>query len=384
MAIRVNPKLIKELEKYGAADVSNCYHCGNCSAACPFSKDPYVIPRRSMRHLQMGLEDKLRDTLEPWLCYYCGECSTQCPRGAEPGETMMSLRRWLTSRYDFTGISRLFYRSWKAELAALILVSLATAVGFLMMGLKLGGGNFNVYAGAGALFPPDKVHYIDLALAGFLASLLAINSVRMWWFTTGRNPALHPPLWSYVRNLFLLPMHFLSQVRYSKCEKKSPWVFHLAIFLGWVTMEILIVFFLHRMHEAETIWTAHAFGYVATIGLLGGVTYAMIGRLRKRESHYKHTHATDLIFLILIAGTAATGILQHISYRLFGMDAMANVAYLVHMMFVVPLLGIQLPFSKLSHLAYRPLAMYLVAVHRDALARRQVVEVEPGTAKVAA
>ena len=77
-------------------------------------------------------------SLEPWLCYYCGECSTQCPRGAEPGETMMSLRRWLTSRYDFTGISRLFYRSWKAELTAIVLLGLATAAGFLAWGLATG------------------------------------------------------------------------------------------------------------------------------------------------------------------------------------------------------------------------------------------------------
>ena len=66
------------------------------------------------------LEDKLKGSLEPWLCYYCGECSEECPRGAEPGETMMSLRRWLTAKYDFSGISRLFYRSGKIELLAVI------------------------------------------------------------------------------------------------------------------------------------------------------------------------------------------------------------------------------------------------------------------------
>jgi len=59
-----------------------------------------------------GLEKPLRSTLDPWLCYYCGDCSERCPRGAEPGETMMGLRRWLTAQYDFTGISRFLYRSW--------------------------------------------------------------------------------------------------------------------------------------------------------------------------------------------------------------------------------------------------------------------------------
>ena len=75
MAIRANPRLVEELELYGAEDVSKCYHCGNCSAVCPFSREPFLFPRKSMRYLQMGLEKKLQGTLEPWLCYYCGECS---------------------------------------------------------------------------------------------------------------------------------------------------------------------------------------------------------------------------------------------------------------------------------------------------------------------
>lgn len=384
MAIRVNPKLITELEKYGAADVQNCYHCGNCSAACPFSKEPFIIPRKSMRHLQMGLEEKLRGTLEPWLCYYCGECSQQCPRGAEPGETMMSLRRWLTSRYDFTGISRIFYRSWKAELAALLLVAFATGIGFLLMGFAFGGGRIDVYAGEHALFPAATVHLIDLALAGLLVFVLATNAARMWWLTTGRHRELRVPLLVYIKHIFLLPLHFLTQARYSRCEKKSPWAIHLGIFLGWVTMEILVINFLEQLQGVETNWTMHAFGYLAAAGLLTGTTIAIVGRLKKSETHYKHTHATDWMFLIMVAAAAATGLVQHISYRWFGSDATANISYLIHMMFVVPLLAIQIPFSKLSHLAFRPLGMYLSAVHADALARRKVTDVVATPAKAMA
>ena len=107
-----------------------------------------------MRYLQMGLEERLRANLEPWLCYYCGECSEECPRGAEPGETMMSMRRWLTAQYDFTGISRLFYRSWKAEIRRpSLLVSLLTGAGFLAFGFLRGGGNLSIYDGPGAFLP---------------------------------------------------------------------------------------------------------------------------------------------------------------------------------------------------------------------------------------
>jgi ferredoxin len=59
MAIRVNPKLIDELERYGAEDVAKCYHCGNCSAVCPFSKEPYTLPAPARCALQIGLEERL-------------------------------------------------------------------------------------------------------------------------------------------------------------------------------------------------------------------------------------------------------------------------------------------------------------------------------------
>ena len=114
MAVLANPRLIGELEKYGAEHVVKCYHCGNCSATCPFSREPFLFPRKSMRYLQMGLEEKLKGTLEPWLCYYCGECSEQCPREEEPGETMMSMRR-AHQPVRFHRHLRLFYQSWVAS-----------------------------------------------------------------------------------------------------------------------------------------------------------------------------------------------------------------------------------------------------------------------------
>ena len=108
MAIRVNPSFIDVLDRYGAEDVQLCYQCGDCSTVCPHADDVHKFPRKSMRQMQMGLEQRIETTLEPWLCYYCGQCSEQCPREADPGETMMSLRRWLISRYDITGLAAQF------------------------------------------------------------------------------------------------------------------------------------------------------------------------------------------------------------------------------------------------------------------------------------
>jgi len=365
MAIRVNPKLIDDLEIYGAEDVSKCYHCGNCSAVCPFSKEPYIFPRRTMRYLQMGLEKKLESSLEPWLCYYCGQCSEECPREAEPGETMMSLRRWLTSRYDFTGISRLFYRSGKFEILSVVVAALLTGLAFVLWAVSR-GGSITHYDGPQAFLPSGSIHIFDWSLAGVLLVLLLTNCTRMWWFTVGRDRSIRVPFTLYLKKLYLLPVHFLTQKRYAKCERKRPWAIHLALMLSYLIMLVLIMFFLGVVQAGPAIdWRVHVFGYIATVGLLGTTIYALHGRLRKTETHYKHSHETDWIFLVLLFLGAFTGILQHILHR-SGLELAANVSYLVHLMVVVPMLGLEVPFSKWSHLAYRPLAMYFADVRAAA------------------
>jgi quinone-modifying oxidoreductase subunit QmoC len=364
MAIRVNPKLIDELEAFGAEDVSKCYHCGNCSAMCPFSKETSIIPRRSMRYLQMGLERNLESSLEPWLCYYCGECSESCPRDAEPGETMMALRRWLTSRYDFTGISRLFYRSGKFEIIAVIVAALLTGLGFILWGISQ--GSIYNYDPPNAFLPDSGIHIFDWVLAGVLLVLLITNCTRMWWFTIGRDKNIHVPFTSYIKRVFLLPYHFLTQRKYAQCERKSPWAIHLGLVLSYVTMLILIMFFLGFMQSGpEVDWRVHVFGYLATVGLLGSTIFFLTKRLHKKDVQYKQSHETDWIFLVLLIIVAFTGILQHILHR-SGLDVAANVAYIVHLMAVVPMLGLEVPFSKWAHLAYRPLGLYFSAVRADA------------------
>jgi ferredoxin len=182
MPVRANPTLIDDLRRYGAEDVSSCYHCGNCTAACQLSGQDALFPRRSMRALQMGLEQRLRASLDPWLCYYCGDCSEQCPRGADPGETMMSLRRWLTAQYDLTGISGWFYRSPSAQLAVMAAVAALTGGGFVARAL-LAGGRLSVYDGPDAFLEEGAVHVFDWAMGGALAALLLANCARMWWLT---------------------------------------------------------------------------------------------------------------------------------------------------------------------------------------------------------
>ncbi len=387
MAIRVNPKLIDDLEKYGAEDVQNCYHCGNCSAVCPHADEVFVFPRKSMRNLQMGLESKIQKSLEPWLCYYCGQCSEQCPRDAEPGETMMSLRRWLISRYDFTGISRRLFRSPKLELAAVLVVAVLTAVAFLFYGFWK--GDIHVYDGANAFLPSSFIHIVDLTIGGILVFFLAANAFRMWYFTMYKNADVRAPFSLYVKKILLLPWHFFSQKRYAECEKDSkkenrpgvfmPWLLHLGLMLGYVTMLALVMVFIERLQAGPEIdWRVHVFGYLATVGLLSGAAFMLYNRFSKKRVQYRKSHGSDWIFIVMLFFMVLTGVIQHIFHRT-GLLVAANITYVVHLMFVVPWL-LRMPFTKWAHLVYRPLAMYLAGIKKAALALRgaQKPDTQPG------
>ena len=279
----------------------------------------------------------------------------------------MSLRRWLTSRYDFTGISRVFYRRPRVELLSVIVVALLTGIGFTLFGFM--NGDINSYNGPDAFLPASVVHIFDWVLAAILLAFLIPNMIRMWWFTIGRETTGRGPMrlsaGAYLKSVYQFPLHFMTQKRYAQCERKRPWAVHLALMLSYVTMLVLIMFFLEYMWSGPTIdWRVHVFGYLASVGLIFATLWAIIGRLKKMEAQHQHSHESDWIFLILLLVVALTGVLQHVLHR-GGADVAANVAYVVHLMAVVPMLGLEVPFSKWSHMAYRPLAMYFSTLHKQ-------------------
>lgn len=376
MATRVNPEFIDDLVRFGAEDVQLCYQCGDCSTVCPHADEIYKFPRKSMRLLQMGLEKKIETTLEPWLCYYCGQCSEQCPREADPGETMMSLRRWLISRYDFTGLARLFFRSRTAEITAILIIAILTGAFLLYYGFS--GGSIGIYDGEGAFLPSSFIHRFDLTVGGILLIFLLLNAARMWKFTMIDGTRVKVPWWLYITEIWQFPWHFFTQKRYAECEKKHehpvymPWLLHLGLMLGYVTMLVLVMVFIEALQSGpEIIWQVHIFGYLASAGLLAGTIYFIRNRLKKNYVQYKKSHGTDWVFVILLTIIVVTGIAQHILHRT-GVFEWANYVYVVHLMAVVPWL-LRMPFSKWSHLLYRPLAMYFSSVRREAIKRQEAV-----------
>ncbi len=63
------------------ADV--CLTCGSCASACPISGVDGLDPRKAVRMVVLGLEDRLIDSQWPWKCTLCGKCEEACPMNVE-------------------------------------------------------------------------------------------------------------------------------------------------------------------------------------------------------------------------------------------------------------------------------------------------------------
>ena len=174
MSSTVNPDLLLNLKKFGVNDAAACFNCGNCTAVCSLSSESEPFPRKTIRYLQLGLDNKLMQSTEPWLCYYCGDCSDTCPRQANPGEVMMGLRRYLTSRYDWTGISHLFYTSKPFEVLSILVVAALVGLAFYFFHgpMLTDRVALNVFA------PNTTIEILDLILLAVLSFFLLSDLMK--------------------------------------------------------------------------------------------------------------------------------------------------------------------------------------------------------------
>lgn len=383
MSIKVDRNLIIDLKHFGLKDANKCFHCGNCTAICPLSKEDHTFPRKFMRYAQLGMKEKILQSPEPWLCYYCGTCSDKCPRGADPGEAMMVMRRYLTSLYDWTGFSRKFYTSEKFEILAITVVALLVGLGMLLF--NTGNPNWE-HAHLNSVWPAHAVELADLGMAAILTFFLLGNVYRCFSLIMG-DSKFKIPVRYYVAQLKELIIHTVTQKRFGECEDKTQWIIHLLIMTGYASAFLLVVGFLaprgdiipgFQRDEIYPFW--HPFrllGYYATFAVLYGTTYALIGRYKKSKAPYKNSHPTDWMFLVLLWLTTFTGIMVHFG-RLLDLPLFTYAIYVIHLMIAVPMLVLEVPFAKWAHLAYRPLVLFLLKV-KETYAAEQKQE-EPAVA----
>lgn len=356
--VKLNPELPGKIIELGAEKFNRCFNCGNCTAICPLTQDNVSYPRKLIRYTIMGMEDKITSSADPWLCYYCGECSDYCPRDADPGSFMMALRRYLTTKYDWTGLSKLLYLSKKIEVIAIAAISaiVGLLVYFLHGPVVLDRVELETFA------PLHIVDTAGLAVFFILATLLITNLSRMYRYVMrddyGRR--IRVPLKFLITDFVkTVPLHFFTQMKFKLC-KVGNWINHLIIVYGYAAAFILFVPLLSFTQTNEPFLLVNplsVLGIFSTIALVYGASIAIYGRIKKSQPMWSYSHPTDWMFIILLFIVTITGILVGI-FRLIGLPLATYITYSIHLMIAAPFLLLEVPFAKWAHLAYRPFAIY--------------------------
>lgn len=367
LTVQPDRDLIRDAIEYGG-EFKKCYQCATCVSVCSLSTAENDFPRRPVLLAQWGMKEELLSDPAPWLCFYCGECSKVCPRKANPGESMMALRRYLTTQYDWTGLSRLMYRSGAWEIGILLLVAAIVALLFTLPStfgfglLRHSGPQALATVMLDKFAPVQTVHLGDRLLALLLAFFLFTNASRMFFcLTRGTNLSLHACLTQMPNFL----AQALTQVRWKHCNDGDAfrnWIRHLFLVTGYGTMFSLVVLFLpwFQVQDRGFHWTAFL-GYYATMVLIGTTAWILKDRIWPKAEMHRFSHLSDWLFPILLLLTAASGIAVHV-LRLMNLPMATYWTYTVHLMIAVPMLVVEVPFGKWSHLLYRPLAIYIAAV----------------------
>jgi hypothetical protein len=294
----------------------------------------------------------------------------------------------LTSLYDWTGISRLFYTSKRFEVFSILLLAALVGLGFyLYHGPMLTDRvALNVFA------PNTTIEILDLILLAVLSFFLLTNAYRMCRAVMG-DPDQYPqstsndqqqfqsrtirgiPLSDFIGEAKEFLVQFFTQKRFNACAtatQRLQWINHLLIMTGYSTVFLLVVVGIRwfQRDEIYALWhPVRLLGYYATFAVLYGTSMAIIGRMKKSKAVYAHSHASDWIFLIMLWLTTFSGILIHAT-RLLEMPLSTYYLYVIHLMIAVPMLVIEVPFAKWTHQLYRPLILYLMKVKQRAMARR--------------
>jgi ferredoxin len=339
----INPEFGIKLKKFGSADFNACYNCGTCTAICSLSTEENSFPREMIRSTTLGLEDDIKASLKPWLCYYCGECTANCPRQAKPGELMMSLRRWLTSVYDWTGLSGLLYKSLPLSITAFILV----AAGVIWYSIA---HSFNL----------EKIMHIGhffemIAIASVFVIILAPNLIRMWYYVI-LKPKIKVPFKKYVTSLSDLFVHMFTQKRALGCDdNKLRWFEHFILVLGYLALLFTTVFL--DWFSSTNLFVI-ILGYVESLIIFVVTVDFVNSRIKKNKEVSKNSQPSDWFFVIwlLMMGLTAFTVRLFIDLHILETNGWM---YLLHLIVLVQWALIIVPFGKWTHFLYRSFAMYM-------------------------
>lgn len=258
----------------------------------------------------------------------------------------MSLRRWLTSQYDWTGLSGLLYKSLLLTIGSFVLMALAVIVFAFSVNFEL---ETIMHFG----------HYFEMiAIAGVFAFILLPNIIRMWWFVIKR-PAEVIPVKKYFYSFSELIIHMFTQKRTLGCDKSQKrWFVHLVLVFAYLALLFTTVFLDWFSSENLAIIVL---GYAESAAIFLVTIIFMSGRIKKKNEVHKFSQPSDWFFVIWLFLLGVSAFLVRIFIDANILES--NIwLYLFHLIILVQWALIIVPFGKWTHFLYRSFAMYFEAV----------------------
>ena len=361
-----DPSLLVDIRQYGRFDPTGCYQCGSCTVSCDLAEDSVSFPRKSIRYALLGLRQSLVRNLDPWICHDCGECSLACPRQAEPRISMITLRRFLCAQYEWSGIGARLLRSEAWYLSSVISVALFTfllILGYHLWYVRLGVRDLvTTPLGLEHMFPIMRYYTGAVVLVPLF--LLLSRIMHVWRLTMTDEERARIPLSIYVTESWTYLYQSVTHSFMRKCVDRRRWFGHWMMAFGVVLMLAIKVFAL-RWFQTDNLYRLYNpqrwIGYIAAAFILYGIADVLIGRIQAKKEIYKETRWQDLGFPILLILTVLTGLAAHI-FRYAGFALACHFLYAAHVVVATPMLLVEMSFGKWSHMVYRPLALYFLAI----------------------
>ena len=377
MTAVIDPGLLDDVKLFGAADVSACFSCGNCTAICPLASNDGTFPRRMIRLAQVGLTEDLRSSKELWTCYHCGLCTDTCPTQADPGGFMAAARRHAISGYDRTRLARVMYL--RPVLGWAIAAALAVFFGVFMYASHgpASQKSLNLFG----FIPEPLIHYTGLVvmvamaaaslsgmitMAAGIARKEGVSLRRLGWRRLGGA------LWSAIGVESIGLKRYRADCAEAQVAEplwRRRWLVHALTmwgFLGLLAATLLdygLALIGVRATGAQVpVWyPVRLLGTIAGVAMVYGVTVLISNRLRKASTAAKDSAPSDWMLLGLLWLTGVTGLLLELALYLPGGPAWGYWTLIVHVAVAMDLL-LLLPFTKFAHAIYRPVALFFLAL----------------------
>jgi len=283
---------------------------------------------------------------------------------------MATLRRFLTGQYDWSGISARLLQSKAWYLGSLIGVGILTFLLILFYHLwyvKIAAGDLvRTSLGLEHMFP--IIIYYTLVVILVPVLLLASRIHRVWLLTMNSPGQSKIPFSIYAAQAWIYLYESIGQPLMRKCPHKGRWLGHWLLAFGTVLMLAVKLFGL-RWFQTDAIYPIYNpqrwLGYIGAICILYGIGDILGGRLSGQQEIYKETTFNDLVFPVLIVLVALSGLAAH-AFRYSSVEMGCHYTYALHVIFATPLLLVEMSFGKWSHMVYRPLTLYFLAVKERA------------------